>query len=480
MAAEAQKTTAAEGPEETPSSPSGAEERPGASQEPSAATKVGSGNAASSRDELFGVTQPSKESGPGAKSATRQGKSSSVKVRGFSQFEPTYTYASPSHWSRAVVRTQVEALGELSPIVKWKASARLDADPVYAWGDFYPDPVKRDQRLDFLVRETYLDASLGNWDMRLGRQNIVWGEVVGLFFADVVSARDLRDFILPDFQILRIPQWAARAEYFAKNDTHLELVWIPVASYDNIGQPGAEFYPFQLTPIPGVNQVILGEQRPANTLSNSNYGLRASTLKGGWDLAAFYYRSTSAAPTFYRETIIGPTPTLQYTPRHDRIWQAGTTVTKDFGGVVLRAEGVYTSNKGYEVTTPSELDGVVKQNALDYILSVDLVPFRDGRLNLQGFQRVFFDHDPGMIFDKTESGVSVLLSGKVTPKVEPSLLVIQSLNRNDRMTRLRVNWYVQSNWRLAAGIDIFDGPPTGAFGRYDNRDRVYLEARYAF
>jgi hypothetical protein len=74
----------------------------------------------------------------------------------------------------------------------------------------------------------------------------------------------------------------------------------------------------------------------------------------------------------------------------------------------------------------------------------------------------------------------VLLSGKVTPKVEPSLMVIQSLNRDDRMTRLRVNWYPQSRWRLAAGIDVFDGPPTGLFGRFDNRDRVYLEARYSF
>jgi hypothetical protein len=66
--------------------------------------------------------------------------------------------------------------------------------------------------------------------------------MVGLFFADVVSARDMREFILPEFDQMRIPQWAARAEYFA-DDYHAELLWIPVASYDNIGKPGAEFYP---------------------------------------------------------------------------------------------------------------------------------------------------------------------------------------------------------------------------------------------
>ena len=66
--------------------------------------------------------------------------------------------------------------------------------------------------------------------------------MVGLFFADVVSAKDLREFILPDFDLIRIPQWAARVEYF-KNDFHAEAMWIPVMSYDKIGKPGAEFFP---------------------------------------------------------------------------------------------------------------------------------------------------------------------------------------------------------------------------------------------
>jgi len=55
--------------------------------------------------------------------------------------------------------------------------------------------------------------SLRRLGFRLGRQHIVWGEMVGLFFADVVSAKDMRQFILPDFDMIRIPQWAARAEF---------------------------------------------------------------------------------------------------------------------------------------------------------------------------------------------------------------------------------------------------------------------------
>src|SRR5207302_7821586 len=121
-------------------------------------------------------------------------------------------------------RAELGAQGAFNEQVKWKLSGRVDYDAVYDLTNFYPPDVRKDQRLNFYARENYLDLGAGNWDFRLGRQHIVWGEVVGLFFADVVSAKDQREFILPEFEILRIPQWAARAEY-SRNDFHAELVW---------------------------------------------------------------------------------------------------------------------------------------------------------------------------------------------------------------------------------------------------------------
>ncbi len=158
------------------------------------------------------------------------------------------------------------------------------------------------QRFSAFWGENYIDfAASDSWDFRVGAQQIIWGEVVGLFFADVVSARDMREFLLPRFDVIRIPQWAARAEYFA-GDSHIEFIWIPVPTFDRIGKPGADFYPVRLpSPTPSaVAALFLDPQRPDRSLSNSNYGVRANTLVSGWDMAAFYYRSSSASPTFYR------------------------------------------------------------------------------------------------------------------------------------------------------------------------------------
>ena len=442
-----------------------------------------------SKDELFGLPNATTDTTveaiskddlfdlPDAKGSPK-GESRRIEWRGFVQNETAYTYDDPAHWSRAVVRTQVRAQDGGSGL-KWKATVRMDVDPVYYGTNFYPQPVREDQHLDFFLRETYVDTSVGGLDLRLGKQNIIWGEMVGLFFADVVSARDQRDFILPDFEIIRIPQWAARAEYFGEK-FHAEVIWLPYPEMDNIGKPGAEFFPFQIPAPSGFSQQFNDVRRPDNNLKNSNYGARASTLRNGWDWSAFYYRSTDVSPTFYRDVTLSPTPRLVYTPRHDRIWQAGGTLAKDFGSFVAKAETIYASGRQFNVTRLTQPTGVVPQDTLDYVLGLDFTLPGETRLNLQYFERLFFHHDPDLLQNRRESGVSLLLSGKIGANLAPEFLIIQSVNRNDSLMRPKIAWIAERNWRVTFGVDIFTGPITGLFGRFQDRDRAYIESRYDF
>ncbi|MBN8450610.1 MAG: hypothetical protein J0M13_16735 [Candidatus Accumulibacter sp.] len=424
-----------------------------------------------SRDSLFGDDQRQQ---PGTASATS---SAAAGFKGFVQNVMAYTYAKPAHWSEMMTRVDLSAQGDLGSNIKWKLGARVDYDATFTFTDFYPQAVADNQRFNVLLRENYLDIGAGDWDFRVGRQQIVWGEMVGLLFGDVVSAKDMRHFILPEFEILRIPQWAARAEYF-KDDFHLELLWIPVASYDNIGKPGSEFYSYTLVPYP--EATFRNEKFPTRNLSNTNYGLRLSVLRDGWDVAAFAYSSMSVAPTFYREIRAGLQPTVIYQARHDRIDQFGTTLAKDLGSLLLKAEAVYTRGRGYEVTNLTDPDGVVFQNNLTWVIGLDYTELADTRINFQIFQSHVFDRDPDIIPSTNENGYSLLVNHKFGDKVEAQALWVSSLNRTDWMLRPRVSWNFEKNWRLAFGVDIFNGPPLGYFGRYDNRDRVYTEIRYSF
>ena len=405
---------------------------------------------------------------------------SGLRLEGYLSQLGAYTYAKPRHWSNATTRLQLGTRGEFGPGIKWRIAGRVDADPVYMGSDFYRNEVKRDQRINAFWRETYIDFTAKGWDFRLGAQNIVWGEAVGLFFADVVSRRDLRQFLLPPFDVIRQPQWAARAEYNPGN-WNLDLVWIPVPGYDDIGKPGADFYPVALpSPTSDANSAVIQNiQRPGRSLNNSNFGARVGALVAGWDASAFFYRSFAGTPTFYRGAGSGSLP-FTLTPRYDRITQTGLTVTQDFNKFVLRAEGVYTRGQGHSTLDIATPNGVVERSTLDYLVSIEFSLPRDTRLNIQAFQRVIQGGETDFALKTAGFGGSIFVSTKLTPTIEPQILWVQGFSGTGNMIRPRINWTMAKNTVLGFGVDIFTGPTNSLFGRYGNRDRVYAELRYTF
>jgi hypothetical protein len=418
-----------------------------------------------------------------SQSAAAQAKSQSgslpFSVSGHIQTAAAYTVASPDHWSKLKNTLALAIERELGTDINLKISGRFSYDGVYDFTNFFPDRVKRDQRIDGFFHETFLDLGINDWNFRFGRQHITWGEVVGLFFADVVSAKDLREFVVPEFDYIRIPQWAARAEYF-KGDFKAEAIWIPYTTYDRIGKPGSDFYPFTIPPPPGFGQQIRSERTP-HKLSDSSFGLRTSYLTNGWDLAIFYYGSIDSNATFFRTITLAPVPNVSYRPDHERIHQAGLTASKDIGSFVLKGEAIYTWDRFFNVTRVTDGDGVVRQKFLDYILSAEIPLPSESRINLQFFQRWFTNHDPDIIPRRVESGASLFASTKLfNEKVEPELLLIHSLNRLDWMARFKVNWYFAKDWRLVAGTAFFGGKDLGLFGRFDQNDSVFMELRYSF
>ena len=405
---------------------------------------------------------------------------SAPRLDGFFQSELAYAYSSPAHLSKFRNTLMLGSEGSIADNITWKASGWVAYDAVFDLNSYYPTPVRDDQQLETQVRETYADISAGDWDFRLGRQNIIWGEMVGLFFADVVSAKDMREFLLPDFDMLRIPQWALRSEYF-KGNFHGEAIWIPYPTYDEIGVPGAEFYPYPSPPPPGYGEVIAGEHRPVGSLADGNYGVRLSELINDWDVSAFYYSSMDASATFFREIVTTPIPTVVYTPDHRRIEQAGSTLSKAYEDTVLRLEAVYTHDRWFAVNDISNADGVTQADTLDYAAGLDYNAIRNSRLNFQFFQRWFPSHDSTLVYQRFESGASFYASTKLRGgTLEPQFLVITDLDRGDWMARPRLVWTLNGRWQWTSGLDMFGGSRRGLFGQYDGKNRIYTQLRYDF
>jgi hypothetical protein len=418
----------------------------------------------SSADELFGTSD--------ADDKTR--------LSGFFQSKFAYTNKSPTHASLFRNLLEVGRTGQFNNNTSWKLSARGAYDAVFDLTDHYSNQVEHNRQWEGRLDQTYVDTSAGDWDFRLGRQNIIWGEMVGLFFADVVSAKDTRQWVAQDFDLIRIPQWATRAEYF-KGDFHTEAIWIPFPTYDQIGKPGDDFYPIQETSMDGIPLRYKAEEQPTRDPSNSAYGLRTSFLKSGWDVSGFYYRSVDQQPTFFREVSLGPNPEIIIKPDHKKIHQVGATLAKDFSTVLVKAEAIFTKDRRYSVDNLNDNDGVVKQNTLDYVIGLERTLTGGTLVNFQIFQRWYTDHDSDIQYDTFENGASFYTQKDFNSRWGAEFLIISSLNRPDWMARPRVTWNLSGNWTAALGTDIFGGKSKGLIGgRFEDSSRVYAQMRYTF
>lgn len=442
---------------------------------PSGSNAVGSGAAARAGSQ----PTPDSDAQPGSQSLHRPGQTSAAAVEvspwladwrpeGYAELAAAYTTADSARWSKLRARVELGASGRLRSGARFKLVGRAQGDAAYSVeDDLYPKAVRDNQRDDFWIREAYLDLDRGDWAWRLGRQHVVWGEMVGLFLADVVSARDTREFFLEEFETMRIPQWAVRAERFA-GDAHLELLWVPYMSYDQIGKPGADFYPFALPEGTPVREVTPSR----SDLANQGLGARFSYLVNGWDLSAFYYRSTDVAPTLYRVD-----EALQL--RHDRIQQLGGTFSKDFFRWVFKGEAVHTQGRRFLSLDPAAAFGLEPSDALDYVLGI-MVPLGEWRFDAQFYGRHVFDRTPTMGFDRNETGLTLLLNRRFGDRGEAELLYLSGLNRDDWSLQPSLSWNVAPAWRLRLGADLFGGEQIGLFGQYRDRDRVFVEIRRWF
>ncbi|HAM40312.1 MAG TPA: hypothetical protein DCP69_02975 [Candidatus Omnitrophica bacterium] len=259
------------------------------------------------------------------------------KVGGHLRQETAYRVDESREWTKLRQQVLLTESGRLTESLRFRLSQRAWYDAVHDLTDNFEDPVKTNQRWLVELRDAYLDYSQGSFDVRLGKQQIVWGDAVGLFFADVVNAKDLREYILPEFDLIRIPQWALDLEWSGE-PFHGELVWIPVRAFHRLGASGSEFE-FPL-PVPsGSPRVFTDPSKPPESFSNSEAGARASVLLGGWDISSFYLYSWDKFPVLFRTIDSG---TYRFQPKYRRAHRLGGSFSKAMGDVVLKGELLVT------------------------------------------------------------------------------------------------------------------------------------------
>ncbi len=345
-------------------------------------------------------------------------------------------------------------------------------DGAHALTDQYPRRVRSDEQDEVGLREGVLNLTSERLSVQLGKQQTVWGEALALFFADVVNAKDYREFVLRDFTDIRIPVWAIDARYQPGGNRTLEVYWTPDVRFSRLPVRGAEFEFFRAPPPVGVPVTVKRASEPAVTIANSTRGFRYSQVWKGWDLAGFWLSALDDLPAVSkRGVLVGGVPGVSVSLLHPRLERYGATFSKPNGSGVWKGEFIYTTGRRFESRT------VAPAQKRDELTAMAGATYPVSRYNIdaQVFHgRVMGDTAP--LFSATpRTGLSLRVADDASlERLKPSILLVWSPNQGDFWVRPRIQYRIDDNTTLTVGFDWFGGGRATPFGQFRDNSRFEM------
>ena len=368
---------------------------------------------------------------------------------------------------------EVNAMGRAiyAPVNLLEEEKGLGARPLDRW--------KSSNSFEVELREFYLDIFTHLADLRLGKQQVVWGKADGLRVLDVINPQEFREFILGDFIEARIPLWMFKGDFFL-GDYTLEALWIPDFETNHSAQAGTEYSAPLFTADPGVQTARLPPAEPSDGIPNSELGLRISRFYRGWDLTVNYFYTWEDDPALFT-SLDTSTGTLVIKPGHERVHIAGGTFSNAFGSTVLRGELGYVFDKPFAASSAVS-GGVMEKNFINYVIALDYTVHPSLFISGQLFQQVITtSRDEDLLRRRSSVSLSLMVrSDFLHETLMPQVLILWNADDGDYLIRPRVSYQVTDRLKLTLGLDLFGGDRRGFFGRFADKDRIYTGIDYMF
>ncbi|PYT17698.1 MAG: hypothetical protein DMF51_01795 [Acidobacteria bacterium] len=353
-------------------------------------------------------------------------------------------------------------------------------DAVYDLTDRYPEEVEHALGSEGTLREAFLEWSRGALSIRVGKQQVVWGEAFGRFLTDIVVPKDLREFLLPDFEYIRIPLWMAEGTW-TRGDAAIEAVLVPDLRYSIVAPQGADFAPrFEE---PATPLVVEPTRKPPRTWRTIESGLRLSWIRSGWEVSALAFSGFDDLPVPFRriESPPGGGTLVVVMPGPARLTTVGGTVSKGRGRAIYRGELACDLGRWFPARSLTEESGVVRADFLGVIAGVDLALPRRSTLGIQILHQEAIGSSAGRLVGPSGPTVLMLrgLLWEARGRWSAGLEAHFGLD-GDSMIRPRVGYRFTDGLQADVGLDLFAGRPESFYGQFDGEDRFYVTISYLF
>jgi hypothetical protein len=387
-------------------------------------------------------------------------------------------------------------------------------DAAYAWRDkldIAQHYMEHTQRNDWL-RDCYLDYLKNPWFLRLGKQQVVWGQADGIAILDRVNPVDLSEYWLPDLADIRIPLWMANINYAPKLNSNMQFLIIPDFEQSTSAPIGAPFTTYSYTRYndwrkaqKSVNENIYF---PGQHFDNSTFGFQWSDRIG--DLAYTlnfldgYYYSARNNTIFLSGNPRVPATSNWKVDRSFKRWRMygssfNKTVTNPgpLQGFTFRGDFAYYDNEPMYYGDPliASSSGIKPIDNIFWLLGADRYIFTKLLVSGQFAQYVLQHSKPNGSTPQKNYWFNPYTYGAQDPVENIFSLKLSTTFMNDRLKpevlwsftddnqgRLspKITYELKDNLWITLGIHYFYGSIMDSNGQYRDESQLYTNVKYAF
>lgn len=392
----------------------------------------------------------------------------------------------------------------------WRARAEVHGEYDLAYlsdRERFDEPTLETYEARIIGGETWLAVTLGDVDLTVGRQIVVWGEGDVLSPLDVVSPRDLREPGLADLDDLRLAVLGLRAAWFV-GDHRLELLAVPEAYFGERPPPLGVFSPLRA--------VVLRDPLARSVLGPKT--VRYRSLQERFDptqtgaFARWVYKGPgldlglyAASPLDHQGAVRLPPPAsftddpITIELDHRRYWLLGHSGATPLGAWLLKWELVGTLDKLYNtgdpaaelnaadlINDPDALLGVASASLISGMFGLTYAGIPDTTLGLEAQAGVFVDGPDDILFPADVPTLSVRathLAMRQTLTLLGTATVFGLTAERGWLVRVEAAHDFADGFSASVGYVHFGAGDDDAFGPFyglEQNDRVYGRLRWDF
>ncbi len=302
---------------------------------------------------------------------------------------------------------------------------------------------------EYQLVDASLNVTKGWFRADVGFQQIGWGETFGVFIADLVNPRDLRDPLFNEISWLRVGQPAANFQVLT-DLLNIQAVYIPVPLDPILPEAGSPFDPLtQNSATQLLSRRTFDARSWQRPFENGEGGGRVTgRLPVGLDLSGFFLTHWARSPAFRLEVNPAAAGGVELVPTRTRVHSMGMGAAQDFGaGWVGRLDVVgHVDQPAFEVAGIGQTPRVYVQ--AQSIVGVDFTSESEWTI---GGQHHYQNDLPGGARHWASLRVSKPL---LAHKVEIQAFAFAGLGNADLWLQPQVSYHPEPGFTLSLRADL--------------------------